>query len=279
MHPSGKSTASLHTPEELLMGAHALLQSNEPQFMRSVILESLSALEAYVQRTVFPLLDEKLDPLLVAWLKEKTKMDFDGRLKHLTPLALDTSVDVASNLWREYKEAREIRNKVVHEGRVATRTDAERVFETVQQWLSYLGSTVEVNISLVELKKYIESVSQQRNELPLDEHEVTRLITEYYEGTKPVIDARSEVHIKGRTADVILDFGKYKTIIEIKRLRRGAERGLAQLESLYADLLNPNHYRMVLVALTDSEVTTSHSPVISINDHTSLVYIKISEAS
>ena len=49
----------LHTPEEILNSAKTLLDTNEPRFMRSAILEALAALEAYVQVTVFTLLEKK----------------------------------------------------------------------------------------------------------------------------------------------------------------------------------------------------------------------------
>ena len=57
-----KSTAKLHSPSELLNNAYLLLATENPKFMRSAILESMSALEAFVQNTVFPLLEQKLDP-------------------------------------------------------------------------------------------------------------------------------------------------------------------------------------------------------------------------
>ncbi len=73
-------TADLHTPEELLDNAETLLASSNPKMMRAVVLEAITALEAYVQSVVFSALGTKLDSLLVQWLEDKTKMDFDSRL-------------------------------------------------------------------------------------------------------------------------------------------------------------------------------------------------------
>lgn len=52
------------------------------------MLEAITALEAYVERTIFGLLEVTMDPQLVHWLAERTRMDFDARLGVLTPVAL-----------------------------------------------------------------------------------------------------------------------------------------------------------------------------------------------
>ena len=85
--------ASLHTPEELLDNAETLFLSNNPKMMRAAILEAITALEAYVQSTIFPALNEKLDPVLVKWLEDKTRMDFDSRLSVLTPVVTEHEID------------------------------------------------------------------------------------------------------------------------------------------------------------------------------------------
>ena len=86
----------LHTPEELLAGAEALLMSTDQgltravdqQLMRPVVLEAITALEAFVHDRVFTRLREHMDPTLVDWLEKKTRTDFDSRLSILAPLAL-----------------------------------------------------------------------------------------------------------------------------------------------------------------------------------------------
>ena len=87
MNPKPSPIADLHTPDEILENAEALLNSNNPKMFRGAILEAITALEAYVQKTVFASLENKLDPLLVKWLQEKTMMDFDTRLSLFTPIA------------------------------------------------------------------------------------------------------------------------------------------------------------------------------------------------
>src|ERR1700687_4125129 len=65
--------AELHTPEELLASASALLASGETDVRRAVVLEAITALEAFVHQTIFPVLARTMDDLLVKWLDEKTR--------------------------------------------------------------------------------------------------------------------------------------------------------------------------------------------------------------
>ena len=265
-------SAKLHTPNELLLGAEKLLNTHEPKFMRSVILESLAALEAYVQITVFTLLDKKMDPLFVKWLKDKTRMDFDSRLNQLTPLALNTPVDMASSLWREYKEAREIRNKVAHHSRVASYDEASQVFETVKKWLSYLGANAEVDLSLIKLKVFLEKrlVGQSINE-----GEAIEKVIDFYSKSQPFIDAKQESVIKNYSADLVLDFGDYKTLFEIKLSKRRFEESLVQLEHLYSKLHNPDKYRLVLLQFVEGKIPESFEQITQINGYTSVVFIEL----
>jgi hypothetical protein len=56
--------------------------------MWAVALEAITALEVFVDRGVFSLLEEQVDPLLVRWLKQRTRTDFESRLSVLAPVAL-----------------------------------------------------------------------------------------------------------------------------------------------------------------------------------------------
>ena len=121
--------------------------------MRAAVLEAITALEAFVQSTVFASLNGKIDPLLIQWLEHKTKMDFDSRLSVLTPIAVGRSVDKSSTLWSDYKKAKGIRNKVTHSGVKVSAKDARFVIDTVYNWLAYLGSTLEIEVALMGLKR------------------------------------------------------------------------------------------------------------------------------
>ena len=142
MNPKPSPIADLHTPDEILENAEALLNSNNPKMFRGAILEAITALEAYVQKTVFASLENKLDPLLVKWLQEKTMMDFDTRLSLFTPIATGVFIDKQSDLWKDYKNAKDIRNKVTHSGKKVSKDDAQFVINTVYRWLASLGKTV-----------------------------------------------------------------------------------------------------------------------------------------
>lgn len=124
-------TAEIHTPEELLDGAEVLFASANPKMMRAAVLEAIAALEAFVQDVVFTALRGKLDPLLVQWLEEKTRIDFDSRLSVLTPVAVGRQIDKQASLWKKYKGAKEIRNKVTHSGRKVSTDEARFVIDTV----------------------------------------------------------------------------------------------------------------------------------------------------
>jgi hypothetical protein len=208
--------AELHTPDELLTNASAMYASGDSKLFRGAILESITALEAFVQRTVFRSFEGRLDPLLVKWLEEKTRMDFDSRLSVLTPVATGLPIDKSSQLWDGYKKAKEIRNKVVHSGRKVTAADVELVMATVRDWLSYLGSTVELEAVLIALKRWVEQSSTISIE---NEAQANQLVARYFNRTaaaKTTVEV--EINSGGRRhrADMILDFGPRKVLVETK---------------------------------------------------------------
>jgi len=208
--------AELHTPDELLANASAMYDSGDSKLFRGAILESITALEAFVQRTVFRSLEGRLDPSLVKWLEEKTKMDFDSRLSVLTPVATGLPIDKSSQLWDGYKIAKEIRNKVVHSGRKVTGTDVELVMATVREWLAYLGSTVELEAVLLALKQWVEQGGKPSIE---NEAQAIQLVVQYFHQTAAAkTSVEVEINSGGRRhrADMILDFGPRKVLVETK---------------------------------------------------------------
>jgi len=148
--------AELHTPEELLAGAEDLLASDNPVTRRAAVLEAITALESYVQATVFPAMSSKVDAVLVEWIERKTRVDFESRLTVLLPVATGRAIDKQSLLWQGYQKAKEIRNKVVHIGAKVSRSQARFVVDTVHDWLAYLGSTAELEVALIGLKRHID---------------------------------------------------------------------------------------------------------------------------
>ncbi|AOS45457.1 hypothetical protein Verru16b_02538 [Lacunisphaera limnophila] len=209
-------SAELHTPDELLANASAMYASGDPKLFRGAILESITALEAFVQRTVFRSLEGRLDPLLVKWLEEKTRMDFDSRLSVLTQVATGLPINKSSELWDGYKKAKEIRNKVVHSGRKVTAMDVELVMASVRDWLSYLGTTVELEAVLLTLKRWVE----QSPKPPIEnEAQAIQLVAQYFHQSAAArITIEAEINTGGRRhrADMILDFGPRKVLVETK---------------------------------------------------------------
>jgi hypothetical protein len=211
--------ADLHTPDELLANATAMYTSGDPKLFRGAILESIAALESFVHQTVFSSLRGKLDSELVTWLEDKTRMDFDSRLSVLAPVATGLPIDKTSKLWDGYKKAKDIRNKVVHSGRKVTPTDVTSVMEIVREWLSYLSSTVELETALLHLKRWVE----QRTGVTIqNEAQATQLVIQFFQQSKTasaIVQAEITSDRHRRWADVILDFGPRKVLVETKFVR------------------------------------------------------------
>jgi hypothetical protein len=183
--------------------------------MRAVVLEAITSLEAFVGDRVFSLLREQLDPLLMTWLENKTRMDFDSRLRVLTPVALGQEVDTRSRLWNDYKKAKEIRNKVTHIGRKVSRDEAKFVMRTVYDWLSFLGSTVEVELALLGLKKAVEQSSVRLRQ----ERDAIELVQNYFSRTKAASSLTHPSYASGSSVlrpDLVLEFGEYTVLVEVK---------------------------------------------------------------
>lgn len=210
-------SADLHTPEELLAGAESLLVERDEQLMRAAVLEAITALEAYVHRTVFGVLHRTIDPALADCLDKKTRMDFDTRLSILVPAATGIAVDQTSSLWQRYKAAKTIRNRVTHGGSRVTREEARTVVETVKEWLSVIGSTADVDLSLLGLKKYVE-----RRKIPVpDEASAVHLVERYFAKTRAAA-AEHELAVAPQSrVDLVLRFGSRRVLVEVKYLRDG----------------------------------------------------------
>jgi hypothetical protein len=208
--------ADLHTPEELLYGARALAAVGGPHFNRGAILEAIAALETYVGALVFKLLEDKIDPLLVRYVKEKTQRDFDSRLSVLVPAATQLPIGKSDALWLKYKRAKEIRNRVTHAGRKVTAGEVEEVLSTVYDWLAYLGYTANIDQALLELRDDLEKHAAEMRRLSAPQLEAW--IANHFSRSRPAGgSALSGQSIGGdRQFDALLQFGKNKVAIDIK---------------------------------------------------------------
>lgn len=248
------SSAEIHTPEELLGNAEFLISLDSPKTTRAAILESIAALESYVYTTVFVALENKIDPLLVNWLKDKTKMDFDSRLSVLTPIATGFPVSIQSDLWNDYKKAKKIRNKVSHSGTRVSTNEARFVIDTVYSWLAYLGSTVELEASLVGLKEHIE----QNNIKVENGRSAVRIIEAYFKQTKAV-EAYAEYQIElgkiPRRADLIMKFGPHLVLVETKFSSAGYSHSRLQqaVDQVSSMMIDPSFIHGAVVIFQKGE--------------------------
>lgn len=211
------SVADVHTPEELLETAEYYFSLKSPKANRVAVFEAIVALESFVQRVVFSSLQTTMDPLLVKWLEDKTKMDFDSRLSVLTPVATGLPVDKQAGLWNAYRKAKEIRNKVSHSGHPVSDQEAGFVIDTVCSWLAYLGSTVELEVALLEMRAHIR---EQRLAIH-SQTDAQKAVADYFVSTraaKAYMETSPELEKIPRRADFILKFGPYLVLFETKFL-------------------------------------------------------------
>ncbi|MCF8083174.1 MAG: hypothetical protein K9M96_08770 [Deltaproteobacteria bacterium] len=145
------------SPIDLLKNAKSLVLSDQDNYLRPAVLEAISCLESYVQAYVFRELEHKMDPLLLKWLQDRTRNDFDSRLSVIIPIATGLRVDKRSDLWNRYKRAKQIRNRVTHVGKRVTTDEAEFVIDTVESWLTYLASTITLQLQLEILRDNVEN--------------------------------------------------------------------------------------------------------------------------
>lgn len=217
------STSDLHTPEELLENAESFINQKTPQSYRAAILEAVVALEAYVEAVVFPALKLSYSEKYVEWLEKKTAMDFDGRLEYLVPLATGRAIDITISplnaYWNEYKDIRSLRHKIVHKGKKATESDARKAIDVVYKWLSYLGSSIELEVALSQLKKSLESKNQQI----AHEADAIKLVDEFFSKSKASTNHLEMIKSDGITnygIDLLLKFGLHHVTIETKFARQ-----------------------------------------------------------
>lgn len=204
----------MYGPEDLLKNAKYLLDTNDLRFMRPVILESMTALEVYIHTKIFKILELRFDPEFVAWLREKTKFNFNSRLGVITSLALGIKISKLkrSDLWTRYKKARNVRNDVSHEGRIISFNEAEEVYNTVYDWLACLGSNIGLEIALIEFKQFIEN-----NHLSVTtEFEAQALVNDYFKESGVAKPVSNVEHLNSSRFDYILKFGNNTVALEFK---------------------------------------------------------------
>jgi hypothetical protein len=243
---------TIHRPEELLAVARHLLETSDPKVMRAVVLEAITALEAFVDQTVFEALRRRLDPALVDCLQDKTKMDFDARLSILTPAALGRPVDTGGQLWSRYKRAKEIRNKVTHSGRMVSNAEASDVYKTVYDWLAFLGSTADVDLALLDFKHQVESGA-----IPVpDENAAEQQIADFFGKATVSTSLFQPYWDPRRRPSAILEFGDITVVIEVKFVNSMDLQSLidAGVDQVSPYLTLDSRYRATLVLFNRTSI-------------------------
>jgi len=204
----------IFTPDELLENAEGHYSANERNSTRAAVLEAMAALETYVHKRVFSALEVKIDQNLIKWIEDKTKTDFDSRVTNLASVALGCSINRNGQLWDELRKARTIRNRVVHQGAKVAIDEARFVIDTVYKWIEFLGSSVEVQVALLRLKRFFNNHPYLSIK---NEQEAKDILKNYFRKTKFAdINQESEIsNLPGRP-DVLLKIGSHSVIVESK---------------------------------------------------------------
>ena len=213
-------------PVDLLKNAKSLLLSGRDNYLRPAVLEAISCLESYVQTYVFQELEHKIDPLLLKWLQDKTRNDFDSRLSVIVPIATGLRVDKRSELWNRYKRAKQIRNRVTHTGRRVSLKEAEFVIDTVEAWLTYLASTITLQLRLESLREDVEKGKVNVN----DKGTALDILQVYLSSLGDFLQVEN-ASSKG-VVDAIFSVGQYRIAISTVFVTL---RSLKALKNIHAD--------------------------------------------
>ena len=207
--------ADLLTPDELLVGANSLLLYDEPLFMRAVVLEAYAALETYVKLTIDEILNNNPHAEYVNLIEEVRKDRIDERIGILTDVGIGQPLSRQGNLWNNFKRVQEIRNQTTHLGYKVNHQLAQFVVTVIHDLLAFLGSTAEVDLSLLGLKKFIE-----REKISIaNEQECVSIVKEYYMQTKSAVIKTEKslvFHDSRMIVDILLKFGEYTIQVETK---------------------------------------------------------------
>jgi len=215
------------SPADLLINAKSLLSSGRDNYLRPAVLEAISCLESYVQTYVFRELEHTIDPLLLRWIQDKTRNDFDSRLSVIVPVATGLRVDKRSELWNRYKRAKQIRNRVTHVGKRVSLEEAVFVIDTVEAWLTYLASTITLQLRLENLREDVEKGKVD----VYDKNTALNILQGYLSSLGDFLQVESASTSKGMV-DAIFSVGQYRIAISTVFVTLGS---LKALKNVHAD--------------------------------------------
>lgn len=132
------------TPAELLETAEELFKMGNSKMYRAAILEAITALESYIATEIIEKLETIVGKEFSKWLEEKTRFDFDARLGVLTSYITGVEINKEGKLWGDYKNSKEIRNKVTHSGKKVTREQSRFIIDVTYEWIDFLNQAQEI---------------------------------------------------------------------------------------------------------------------------------------
>jgi hypothetical protein len=168
-----------------------------------------------------------------------------------------------------------VRNRVAHSGQRITRAEAREAIGMVKDWLAFLGSTAEVDLSLLGLKKFLENSTISI----ANEHEAIELVQRYYEKTSPAVGVEQEKVLANHRADMVLSYDTYNTLIEVKFSRlSNLRRSIEQANSMAAEanmIPGRNGYRPVVIFFTEEPLPVTYKTIQKVKNGVSVVVIRI----
>lgn len=205
-------------------------------------------------------------------------MNFEDRLLQLVPLATNIRINKNSTLWQRYQDSKQIRNRVAHTGQRITRAEAQEVISMVKDWLAFLGSTAELDLSLIGLKKYLESNSISI----VNGREATSFVQRYYEKTSPAVTVEQEKILSNYRADIVLSYDSYNALIEVKYSSlKNINRAIEQVNEMtkQANLIpGRNGYRPIIIFFTVESLPEKYKTIQKMKHGMSLIVIRVKKA-
>lgn len=196
-------------------------------------------------------------------------MNFDDRLGYITPFALNEDISKfrESDLWRRYKNARELRNDVTHKGIEVSFEKAEEVYKTMYDWLACLESSVGLELSLYGFRQIIEG--SEITSL----NDYFTLLDEFYRKSKAGFNLKSLTQIKYSIETAFewgLKFGQIVVSLDTKFSSGTIDKFNFLVETLIGQtrvkLNNPNIDKAAIIIFHKGELPESFKVVRNFED-------------
>ncbi len=235
-------------PEKLLENAKALLESKNANFLRPAILESITALEVFVQKLIIDELEKIFSKNVKKGIENKTRFSFDDRLDWVLEIVAGKTLKDEKKLWSKMKEVRTIRNKVVHKGITIKRKDAEKTYRLVNSILGFLLAEIEIPRFLEEYKKLIKR--RVRRKEKITERSLglflRKKLQEFAVGKLTI-----ERGIKGIRPDILYKAGDYSFVVELKIVKeiQGGADLMAMVKNIERVFKSLNLDKIFIIAI------------------------------